>query len=116
MNRLGMMVDLAHVSVDTMRDVLEVSEAPVFFSHSSAWSLCNHPRNVPDDILRTTVGVLLRDSQRNGDVTFAGSRREIVHFLSYFAMCNDEACLQHVYFLHKCWRITLNFDINCPEL
>lgn len=58
MNRLGMIVDLAHVSVDTMRDVLGAgqakragSRAPVIFSHSSAYALCPHPRNVPDDIL-----------------------------------------------------------------
>lgn len=61
MNRIGMLVDLSHVSTDTMRDVLgagahsdewEGSLAPPIFSHSSAYSICPHPRNVPDDVLQ----------------------------------------------------------------
>jgi membrane dipeptidase len=51
LNRSGVLVDLSHVSDDTMRQAIDVSDAPVIFSHSSARSLCDVPRNVPDDVL-----------------------------------------------------------------
>lgn len=55
MNRLGVIIDLAHVSVATMKATLRLSTAPVIFSHSSAYSLCQHRRNVPDDVLQLVV-------------------------------------------------------------
>lgn len=51
LNRLGMIVDLAHVTSEVMHQVLDISQAPIVFSHSNARALCQHPRNVPDDVL-----------------------------------------------------------------
>jgi membrane dipeptidase len=52
MNRLGMLVDISHVSAETMHDALDISKAPIIASHSSTYAIAQHPRNVPDDVLR----------------------------------------------------------------
>ncbi len=62
MNRIGMIVDISHVSADTMRHALSVSDRPVMASHSSAFALAPHPRNIPDDVLelvRVNNGVVM---------------------------------------------------------
>lgn len=81
MNRLGVMIDLSHVSVATMKDALQLSKAPVIFSHSSAYSLCHSGRNVPDDILQ-----LVKNT----------SSLVMVNFYTNFVSCSDSATLSQV--------------------
>ncbi|XP_059215519.1 dipeptidase 1 isoform X1 [Centropristis striata] len=81
MNRLGMLIDLAHVTVAVMNQVLDMSKAPVIFSHSSAYSICPHKRNVPDDVLR-------RVNETRGIV--------MVNFYNDYVTCSKTAKLSDV--------------------
>jgi membrane dipeptidase len=81
MNRLGMMVDISHVSHDVMKDVVKVSRAPLFASHSSAYTLCQTNRNIPDEILREM-------KSKDGVI--------MINFWSTLISCSREATLKQV--------------------
>ncbi|ROT61377.1 Dipeptidase 1 [Penaeus vannamei] len=114
MNRLGMLVDISHVASQTMNDVLDITRAPVIFSHSDTRALCNITRNIPDDVLvrlmelplqRTENGAistnLISDSLTDPHFGFCRRVHEnggiaMVNFLPDFLSCSSTATLQDV--------------------
>ena len=81
MNRMGMLVDISHTSPETMNDVLDIAEAPVIYSHASARALHDHPRNVPDQVLRRLP--------QNGGVV-------MITFVPSFLTSRDQATIADV--------------------
>ncbi|KAL7866545.1 hypothetical protein AOLI_G00143590 [Acnodon oligacanthus] len=99
MNRMGMLVDLAHVPEQVMNQVLNISKAPVIFSHSSAFSICKHKRNVPDNVLLKVIGWRCLDTQTRFDrlqITKEKKGIVMVNFYNDYVTCSKEATLSDV--------------------
>lgn len=101
MNRLGMIIDISHTADETVEDVLEASAAPVIASHSSARALCNHPRNLPDDLIRKIAakGGVIQVTIFYGFVDKGdGTPLDVKLFCDHVEHIRDIAGIEHVGF------------------
>ena len=101
MNRLGMMIDVSHTADETVEDVLEASAAPIIASHSCARALCDHPRNLPDDLLRKIAakGGVIQVTIYHGFVDKGdGTPLDVKLFCDHVEHIRDVAGVEHVGF------------------
>ncbi|KAI5626192.1 dipeptidase 3-like [Silurus asotus] len=97
MNRLGMLIDLSHTSWATTKAVLQLSKAPVIFSHSSAYTICNNPRNVPDDLLfmlKANGGLIMVNFY--SDFIACGAHANVSHVADHFDHLKDVIGAEHI--------------------
>lgn len=100
MNRIGMMVDISHVSYKTMKDVLAVSRAPVIFSHSSVYAICSHTRNVRDDVLmdlKANRGIIMINFF-NGFIKCDGTNGSVTveHVIDHFDYVKEKIGVDYI--------------------
>lgn len=101
MNRLGMIIDISHTSDETVEDVLELSAAPIIASHSSARALCNHPRNLSDDLIRKIAarGGVVQATIYHGFVDKGdGTPLDVKLYCDHVEHIRDIAGIEHVGF------------------
>ena len=111
MNRLGMLVDISHVSADAMRDVLRTSRAPVIASHSAAYALASTNRNVPDDVLRSMAkngGVIMVNF--SPDALTQEGAESVQPFWDYFHKLKNDPALAE----EEVWELALKWDKEHP--